>query len=318
MNIELLTELLLSPAALALLALLAERWFPWPEQWHPLAVFRLMASYLSSKVNRPGRSVSQQRLAGFLAWLTLSLLVLVPAAIVFAGAELSVAVGWLILLVSLRQQPVSQAVRLADHHLQHGRKNAARAWLSRISWRDCELLSEHGIAKTSLELRASSILEHRSTPLLFWFFGGPLAALGVRTLSELIQVWPVAQTRYRHFGVTTHWFYTISHFIPSFLLSLAARFMALFQRNKPKLHSLNRNLLFPTVLLSWLQSFSYCHRVSLGGPIQVQGVRIARQRFDARPPELLLPRALRWQRQWQIFFICCLVIALFAPFIYRP
>ncbi|MDV6316060.1 cobalamin biosynthesis protein [Idiomarina sp. HP20-50] len=318
MNTELLTQLLLSPVALALLALLAERWFPWPEQWHPLAVFRLMASYLSSKVNKPGRSVRQQRLAGFLAWLTMSLLVLLPAAIVFAGAEVSLAVGWLILLVSLRQQPVNQAVKLADSHLQRGRKNAARAWLSRITWRDCDLLSEHGIAKTSLELRASSILEHRFTPLLFWFAGGPLAALGIRTLVELTQVWPVAQPRYRYFGATTHWLYTITHFLPSFLLSLAARFMALFQRDKPKLKSLNRNALFPTVLLSWLQSFSYCHRVGLGGPIQVQGVRVARQRFDGRPPELLLPRALRWQRQWQLFFVTCLVITLLVLFIYRP
>jgi len=318
MNTELLTELLLSPVALALLALLAERWFPWPEQWHPFAVLRLMASYMSGKVNKPGRSVGQQRLAGFLAWLTLSLLVLLPAAIVFAGAEVSLAIGWLILLVSLRQQPVAHAVKLADSHLQRGRKNAARAWLSRIAWRDCDLLSEHGIAKTSLELRASSILEHRFTPLLFWFIGGPLAALGVRIIAELTQVWPVAQTRYRQFGLTTHWLYTLTHFCPSFLLSLAARFMALFQPKKPKLQPLQRNPLFPTVLLSWLQSFSYCHRVTLGGPIQVQGIRVARQRFDGRPAELLLPRARRWQRQWQLFFVICLVIALFALFIYRP
>ena len=318
MNTELLNDILLSPVTLALLALLAERWFPWPEQWHPLAVFRLMASYMSGKVNKPGRPVSQQRIAGFLAWLTMSLLVLLPAAIVFAGAEVELAIGWLILLVSLRQQPVTHAVRLADSHLQRGRKNAARAWLSRVTWRDCDLLSEHGIAKTSLELRAASILEHRFTPLFFWFIGGPLAALGVRTVYELTQIWPIAQARYRHFGLATHWLYTISHFFPSFLLSLAARFMALFHPNKPKLQSLNRNPLFPTVLLSWLQSFSYCHRVSLGGPIQVQGIRIARQRFDGRPAELLLPRAQRWQRQWQIFFIACLVIALFALFIYRP
>ncbi len=173
MNTELLTELLLSPVALALLALLAERWFPWPEQWHPFAVLRLMASYMSGKVNKPGRSASQQRLAGFLAWLTMSLLVLLPAAIVFAGAEVSLAIGWLILLVCLRQQPVAHAVKLADSHLQRGRKNAARAWLSRITWRDCELLSEHGIAKTSLELRASSILEHEQPPRLIQLDNGP-------------------------------------------------------------------------------------------------------------------------------------------------
>ncbi|MCK7459079.1 cobalamin biosynthesis protein CobD/CbiB [Idiomarina aminovorans] len=318
MNTELLAQLLTSPIALALLALLVERWFPWPEQWHPFAVLRLMASYMSGKVNPPGRSVSQQRLAGFLAWLTLSLLVLLPAAIVFAGAELSLAIGWLILLVSLRQQPVAHAVKLADNHLQCGRKNAARAWLSRITWRDCDLLSKHGIAKTSLELRAASILEHRFTPLLFWFVGGPLAALGVRAIAELTQVWPVAQARYRQFGLTTHWLYTLTHFFPSFFLSLVARLMTLFQPNKPKLQPLQRNLLFPTVLLSWLQSFSYCHRVTLGGPIQVEGIRLARQRFDGRPAELLLPRARRWQRQWQFFFVSCLVIAFFALFIYRP
>ncbi|NWO01614.1 MAG: cobalamin biosynthesis protein [Idiomarinaceae bacterium] len=318
MNTELLTDILLSPVALALLALLAERWFPWPEQWHPFAVLRLMAAYMSGKVNKPKRPVGQQRLAGFLAWLTMSLLVLLPAAIVFAGAEVSLAIGWLILLVSLRQQPVSHAIKLADSHLQRGRKNAARAWLSRITWRDCDLLSEHGIAKTSIELRATSILEHRFTPLLFWFVGGPLAALGVRTLSELTQVWPVAQAKYRHFGLATHWLHTITHFLPSFLLALTARFMALFQRNKFRLQPLKRNPLFSTILLSWIQSFSYCHRVSLGGPIQVQGIRIARQRFEGRPAELLIPRAPRWQRQWQGFFIACLVIALFALFIYRP
>lgn len=313
-----LTHTLSSPIALALLALLAERWLPWPEQWHPLAVLRLMASYLSTKVNKPTHSVKQQQLAGFLSLLIMLLLVLLPAALVFAGAEVSLAIGWLILLVSLRQQPINHAITLAENHLRRGRKNAARAWLSRITWRDCDRLSEHGIAKTCVELRATSVFQHRFTPLFFWFLGGPIAALCARTVQELTRVWPVAQRRFRHFGRASHGVDTVIHFLPSFFLSLVARGVALFQPHKPKLQPLQRNRLFSTVRLSWLQSFSYAHRVTLGGPLQVNGQRVNRQRFAGRPAEQLLTRTARWQRLWQGFFVGCLVITLFALFVYRP
>ncbi|ATZ72766.1 cobalamin biosynthesis protein [Idiomarina sp. X4] len=318
MTAELFKELLFSPFGLALLALLAERWFPWPEQWHPFAVLRLMSAYMSGKVNKQGRPSSQQKIAGFLGLLTMLLLVLLPAAIVFAGAEVSLAIGWLILLVSLRQQTTRQATQLAEQHLAKSRKNAARSWLSRVTWRDCDLLSEHGIAKTSIELRATSLLESRFAPLLFWCVGGPLAALGVRVVAELKEVWPIAQARYRNFGQATAWLYAITHFLPSFFLSVFARAVGLFRRNTPKLEPLKRNPVFPTIILSWLQSFSYCHKVTLGGPIQAAGIRISRQRFGGRPAELLLPYAAHWQRLWQGFFIACLLIGLFTLFIYRP
>lgn len=318
MTVELFKELLFSPFGLALLALLAERWFPWPEQWHPFAVLRLMAAYMSGKVNKQARSAGQQKTAGFLALLTMLLLVLLPSAIVFAGAEVSLAVGWLILLVSLRQQNSRQAVQLAEKHLAKGRKNAARAWVSRVTWRDCDRLSEHGIAKTCVELRATQILENRFAPLLFWLIGGPLAALGIRVIAELKDVWPVAQSRYQHFGKASAWLYALAYFIPSFLLSILARAVGVFRRNTPKLEPLKRSPTFPTVLLSWLQSFSFCHKVSLGGPLQLAGIRIHRQRFYGRPAELLLPQMPYWQRLWQGLFITCLVIGLFTLFIYRP
>ena len=157
MTAELFKELLFSPFGLALLALLAERWFPWPEQWHPFcrAAANGRLHERQSEQTRPSfRSAENCR---FLGLLTMLLLVLLPAAIVFAGAEVSLAIGWLILLISLRQQNTRQATQLAEQHLSKSRKNAARSWLNRVTWRDCDLLSEHGIAKTIIELRATSL-----------------------------------------------------------------------------------------------------------------------------------------------------------------
>lgn len=311
-----LIELLWSPWTLALLALLLERWLPWPEQWHPLAIFRLFANYLQTKVNPPHYADGQQRLAGWLALVLLLVLTLIPTAIIVYAAELSQLVGALVLLVCLRQRPYLQVLNSVRRLAQKNQKRAARALLSRITERDCDQLSRHGLAKTALELRAMSVLQHRFVPLLSWLLGGPILCLALRLITELYHLWPVSHSRYRHFGLATRALYAVSvsaiTLLPLALIELAAALKG--QRPRQPLMP-SSAWLRPDAW--WLEALSRLHNVSLGGPIKIQQRRLSRQRFAGRPAEQVWQRTVTVLMRWQTLNHFLLLAGLLLSYIYR-
>ncbi|RUO45291.1 cobalamin biosynthesis protein [Idiomarina aquatica] len=317
MNAHDIQQILTSPWGLALIAIAIERWLPWPEQWHPVAIFRLFANYLQHKVNQPRYAPSQQRLAGALALLLLLLLTLVPTAIVVYAADLSQWLGTLVLVGCLRQQHLLHTLDSVEKLARKGQKRAARALLARTDWRDTHNLSVHGIFKTTFELRALSVIEHRYVPVLGWLLGGPILALALRVTTELYQLWPVCMPRFRHFGVAVRVAYAVTIGPVTLLLAMVASVLAALRR-RPRDEPIDNNSAWLWPSARWLQALARLYNMSTGGPLQVAGQRLQRQRFAGRPPEYCYPRYRLWLSAWQSTLILLVTIALILLFIYRP
>ncbi|MGM0481735.1 MAG: cobalamin biosynthesis protein [Pseudomonadota bacterium] len=310
------SDLLLSPWALALLALLLERWLPWPEHWHPLAVFRLFANYLQIKVNQRHYAAAQQQLAGWLAVALLLLLTLVPAAIVVYAAELSQLVAMVVLLVCLRQKPYLKVLDNVQRLAKKRQKRAARALLTRITYRDCDQLSLHGLAKTALELRAMSIIQHRFVPLISWLIGGPILCLALRVITELYQLWPVSHPRYRNFGLASRALYAVSVELVTVLAAATAHVFSAARGRRPR-QQLSPSLAWLWSSAWWLDALSRLHNVSLGGPIKVHGQRLQRQRFAGRPAEHVWQQTTGLLMRWQKLSYLLLLSGALLGYIYR-
>jgi len=310
-------EFLTSSWVLAALALLLERWLPWPEQWHPLAIFRLFANYLQYKVNKPGYAANQQQVAGWLALITLLVLSLTPTAIVIYAAEFSQIIGALVLLACLRQSNYLKTLDKVHRLATKRQKGAARAWLARIDYRDTHELSLHGIAKSTLELRALSILHHRMVPISAFLIGGPILCLGLRLVTELSQLWPTEQRRYRHFGLATRAAYAMTVCWVTAVVALLASALCVVKPCRKRL-SLQATQGWLWTTGWWLDSLSRLHNVSLGGPIKTQGVRIARQRFPGRPAEQVWQAAAAAIMRWQWLPTVIVTTGIVLSYIYRP
>ena len=317
MNTHDLYTLLISSPILALIALALERWLPWPEQWHPLPMFRLFAQYLQTKVNKPGYSPEQQRFAGAMAVVMLLFISLVPTAIVVYAADFSEILGALVLLACLRRQHYLKLLNKVDALALKQQKRAARALLARIDYRDTDQLSVHGLVKATAELRAVSIIHHRWAPILAWLLGGPILALALRLISELYTLWPISVSRYRTFGLPARAAYVLLIGPVTLLLSVTALLIAAVSNARPAEPIKNsRALVWPTG--KWLDSLSRCHDIALGGPIKVQGTRIERQRFAGRAPEQHNAQFRRAIARWHGYLILLLIVAVLLLFIYRP
>ena len=316
MNSHDLYEFITSSWTLALIAIVIERWLPWPEQWHPVPLFNLFANYLQTKVNKPNYSAEQQRLSGALAVVTLLILTLIPTAIVVYAAELSQWLGAFVLLCCLRRQHYLSMLNRIDALALKQQKRAARALLARICRRDTDQLSVHGLIKTTAELRALSIIHHRWAPVIGWLIGGPVLALALRILTELQQQWPITQSRFRYFGLPVRAGYAILVSPVVLFVAAVASLLALTTRRRPAASIVpSSSWLWPTA--KWLDSLSRWHHFALGGPIKVQGKRIERQRFAGRPPEQYHAQLLRSMAAWHWCLFALLATATLLAFIYR-
>lgn len=300
-----------------LAALVLERLLPWPEQWHPLAWFRLLANYLMVKVNKPQHHASQQRLAGMLMLLLLLFMTLVPAALILYAADFGGIIGGLILLVCLRQRHylvVLDKVRLFS---ERGQKRVARSLLARIDWRDTDQLSIHGIAKNSLELRTMSVIHHRLVPIIMFALGGPLLCLTARAVTELHTLWPIINSRVQYFGLASRAAYAVLIAPVTMLATVLLLPLNTLLRRRPATHIESTNAwLKPTGY--WLDAISRLYNVSLGGPVKIRGRKIARQRFHGRLAENCWQPVATGLDHWTTLLIVLLIAVNIVLYIYRP
>lgn len=308
---------LTSSWALALIAIALERWLPWPEQWHPVSLFRLFAQYLENKVNKPSYAPEQQRFAGVLAVLLLLLLTLIPTAIVVYAADFSKLLGAVVLLGCMRRQHYVAVLNKVETLALKRQKRAARALLARIDFRETHDLSLHGLLKATAELRALSIIHHRWAPLIAWLLGGPILALCLRVLIELSSLWPICKPRYRYFGLASRAAYALLLGPVFFVLSLIPATLARLGKRRPA-EKIKRSSAWIRPSAMWLDSLSRCHKIALGGPIKVQNYRISRQRFAGIAPESNPMQVRRSLNRWHTLLALLLICVVMLLFIYRP
>lgn len=245
------------------------------------------------------------------------MLVLVPSAIVIYAADFSALLGSVALWVALRRRYYLHILTNVRRLTLKGQKRAARALLTRIDDRDTDRLSTHGLAKTTLELQALSIVHHRLVPIVGWLIGGPILALGLRLIIEMAQLWPLAQARYLRFGLAPRALYVMTVGLITYVATAIAWLIASALRRRATI-SPSPSLTWDRPTITWLDNLSRLHNVSLGGPILVNGRRFARQRFAGRAAEKVWQTIAAAIERWQWGLTIVLMIALFWLFIYRP
>lgn len=199
-----------------LLVVLLERVINWPDSYHPLTLFRLLATLLAKKVNpSAARSQLQRRISGSLA-----AIILILPTIVILGALLYLSVypqffNALLLLIALQFSPVVGQFKRVQNAIQHEKKILARQQLSPLVLRQTDLLSPMGLAKAAVE---SLVLRYcyQYLSIMFWYLlTGGLGALIVRLCFELSQTWNTKIRHNTYFGAPVSFINQILQWLPT-------------------------------------------------------------------------------------------------------
>lgn len=220
----LLVHPLVQPVWMMLLVMLVERVFNWPEKYHPLSFFRILAAGMDKKV-RPSTNDSklQQTISGSLAATVLLVPFLLILALLINLAEYPQFFDAILLLIALQFRPYLLRYKTVMRALQNDKKILARSTLSAMVLRDTDKLSPLGIAKAAIEsllLRAAN----QYVGTLFWYLVlGGLGAITYRLLYEFSQAWNTKLVKYRHFGQPVRTVFSLLSWLPKrlFIMCIA-------------------------------------------------------------------------------------------------
>jgi len=257
------------PLILVITALLIERVLPWPEKYHPLTLFRLIAANLAKKVNpsKP-RSSAQRRISGSLSIIILLLPMLAILIFYEFIAQFPIFLELLMLVIALQFQKVVRQFKWTQRSIKQDKKVLARQHLSQIVLRDTNNLSPIGLGKAGIESILSRFF-YQQFAVILWFvaFGG-LAALTIRLLFELSQSWNTKLSHNQDYGLPVATLCKLAYAIPGiiygFLFALGYGFVGAIRAmaKRPK------NLLTHY----YLTIICACSiGMSLGGPEMDQG-----------------------------------------------
>lgn len=272
--------LLQQPALQQLMLLLAvvlvEQYLPWPDKYHPLSLFRLLAINMARKVNpRQARSKQQRLLSGSLAIIMLVVPVLVLLQLLIYMADFPWFFHGFALLVALRLQPCIQAGQRIEQALLQGKKQLARESLQPWVIRETSRLSPLGIGKAQVETLLLRF-NYQYVTVLFWYLLlGGVAALGYRLLYELQQAWNSKQATFAHFGKPAARLTHILQWLPVRMGIIGF----VFAQHLPVLAQAWR-----TRQKGWTQAILCLHwqgsalGIELGGPAIYQGNKVRRPR----------------------------------------
>ena len=218
---SLLNEQLL-PFWVLLLIIFVEGYVPWPDKYHPISFFKILARGMQAKVLSPDRNaIRQQKISGSLACIVL----LLPFCTIFAVfkylSEYPIFFEALMLLVALRFQDIPKQTRRVCAALSKQQKMLARHALSQIVRRETENMSPLGMVKANIEtllLRYS----YQYCSVIFWYLlTGGVGALSYRLIYELSLCWNTKLTKFKHFGQAVRYVVNILQWLPSKLASLS-------------------------------------------------------------------------------------------------
>lgn len=207
--------------AIALLAIAINSVWRWPEKYHPLTLFRLLASGMAKKVKPSAKeSPKQHRISGGLGAFVLIAPFTILIAMLVYMAEYPLFFDAIILLCLLDFAQAKQQYRRIMAALAQDKKLLAREILATIVARDCQKLSELGIAKAAME---SLLLRYyyQICAVIFWFLlGGPAIALAYRLLLLFSWEWHWRMPGYHWFGLPVRRLSQLLAIVPAFIGAL--------------------------------------------------------------------------------------------------
>lgn len=246
--------------SIIILVMLLERLISWPDKFHPLSLFKLIAQNLARKVNpRQPRSPLQRRISGSLGMFLLLGPLLVIISLLIYLSEYPQFFDAFLLLIALRFKPTMDAFKKVEKALKANKKQLARHHLSTMVLRESQTLSPVGIGKSACESLLTRF-SYQVFCVVFWFtVAGGLGAITVRLVYEVAQNWNVKLPKNKEFGKPAAKLAAFLIFIPNCL------YLAVMALSEGLLGSLRAFKSRPGNLRQW--QFS---RVILGGALGFQ------------------------------------------------
>jgi len=215
-------EQLLNPAAVALLAVLLDRWLGEPRRFHPLVGFGWLAQRTESAFYGPSatRPVAG-RLRGMAA---VGLLLSCLTGLAWLAVDALGVWKWMLeaglLYLALGASSLGQHAHKVEQALTDGDLVQARQRVGYMVSRETATLDRTGVARATVE----SVLENGCDAVfgtLFWFLvaGAPGAVL-YRLANTLDAMWGYKNEHYRHFGWAAARLDDVLNWLPARLTAL--------------------------------------------------------------------------------------------------
>lgn len=280
----LLTQSVLSSLVILLLALLADAVWRWPVAYHPLTLMKLLAARMGDKV-LPGAQHAplQHYISGTLAAVVIVAPVVTLLGLLVYLAEYPVFFEAVILVAILDFGHERYRFRQVLNSVGKNKKTLSRESVAYMVLRDCNRLTDIGIAKAAIEALLLKFY-YQYVAVIFWFLlAGPIAALTYRLLLLLSWQWHPRRAGYHHFGMPVRRVVRLLHLLPSVLGAIC---MLVVTAAGSALTALkNAPARDRTSLL--LAAFAGGHHIRLGGPAFYAGRK-------TRPPRVGGDRDVRY------------------------
>lgn len=285
---EVLEQVPMSVLVLACVLIL-ERIFPLRENINPLGFFKSLALGISAKVHsdKKSNSVSQQKVAGFLAIPTLLLPFLFLGYMLTLLTDFPYIFDAVLLWMCLSWSPIRKDALSIEKALKKEQKSLAKAKLDSWVLRETSTLSPMGICKSTIEMLMLRATKEYFAVILYYLLLGSLVMLGYRLLTLLGQCWNPKAPHYRHFGQAIQGLCFIFDWLPSRLVSLALMMMGGFKLTLTLMRNARQWQNDNSLML--LSATAALLKVSLGGPAIYHGQKIRRSVIgndSTRAPEL--------------------------------
>lgn len=168
---------------LLLVVVITDSLWRWPQKYHPLTLFRLLADGMAKKVRpKTAENPSQHRISGALGAIVLIVPFTVLIGVLVSMAEYPLFFEAVILLSVMDFAQLRFHYNAVVKALSKEKKVLAREMVGYMVARDTDRLTDIGIAKAAME---SLLLRfyYQFCGVVFWFLiGGPVAALLFRLL----------------------------------------------------------------------------------------------------------------------------------------
>ncbi|NMH59748.1 cobalamin biosynthesis protein CobD/CbiB [Alteromonas ponticola] len=218
----LFTDSVLGTLAILWLVVVLDFIWRWPSAYHPLTLLRLMASSMAKKVLPAKQDPAMQHyISGALG----PVVIITPFAVLLGLlvyiAEYPLFFEAVLMLALVDFNHIRFQYKRVVAAVGKNKKVLTRETLTPIVYRDCEKLTDIGIAKAAIE---SLVLRfcYQYWGVLFWFLlAGPVTALVYRMLLTINWEWHWRKPGYLRFSQPVHNLTKAMRAIPAFIASLA-------------------------------------------------------------------------------------------------
>lgn len=304
---------LFEPGLLFMLVLLLAQFATLPLPYQPWPLLRILAQRLESKVNK--HNPAQRRLAGTLALMLLLFPLLLLLGLARHLSEWPAGFDALLLYLCLDHRAFQQQVATAAQSLQRGQRQLAKDQLQVMLRRDCNTLSDTGLAKAGIEVLALRQVRHFVAVSGWFLLGGALTAVAYRVLLELQQSWSGKIGPQRVFSTAVS---LCNRLMTMPFLWIHGVLIALMYRFWPavRFYRSSKAAELPAPDRFYLAAWSAALQRNLAGPVIYQGQKLRRQRIgpEHNPQLADLQLALQLSRQIQLaiflLWFCAFALSL--------